>query len=410
MDQRVLGGQLLKADKTITRVLIVLALAQIVGWGTVGLPAIIGRKIAADLQMDLTAVFAGNSVFYVVMGLSAPILAGAFARQGARRVMVAGSVLAAPGFAALALAHGPVLYFFAWMILGMAGSATLTTPAYIMLNEVAGLRAKSTIGALMLATGLSSSIFWPTTAFLSDALGWRATCLAYAAAMLLICLPLYAFGLPRRTQTDRQTASATASVRAEAPTAEGSVFYLIVAAIALNAFITFGFSAVLIELLKAEGLSASEAIAFGSVLGVIQVSARGMDFLGGGRWDGITTGLFAGAAVPLAMLCLMAGGGTHWSAATFILIYGLGSGALAVARATIPLVFYDKAAYAKAASHIALPLNLISALSPPLLSGLLAHFGGNAVLGLAMLLSSSALAIMLLLRRRRPQIGAMAAP
>ena len=27
--------------------------------------------------------------------------------------------------------------------------------------------------------------------------------------------------------------------------------------------------------------------------------------------------------------------------ATFILLYGLGSGALAVARATIPLVFYD---------------------------------------------------------------------
>ena len=29
------------------------------------------------------------------------------------------------------------------------------------------------------------------------------------------------------------------------------------------------------------------------MLGVIQVSARGLDFLGGGRWDGITTALIA---------------------------------------------------------------------------------------------------------------------
>ena len=34
--------------------------------------------------------------------------------------------------------------------------------------------------------------------------------------------------------------------------------------------------------------------------------------------------------------------------ATFILLYGLGSGALAVARATIPLVFYENVEFAKA--------------------------------------------------------------
>ena len=49
----------------------------------------------------------------------------------------------------------------------------------------------------------------------------------------------------------------------------------------------------MIELLKAEGLSPTQAVTFGSMLGVIQVSARGLDFLGGGRWDGITTALIA---------------------------------------------------------------------------------------------------------------------
>jgi hypothetical protein len=204
-------------------------------------------------------------------------------------------------------------------------------------------------------------------------------------------------------------ASSAAPSTSESAILQKGTFHLIVSAIALNAFVTFGFSAVLIELLKAEGLSPTEAVAFGSMLGVIQVSARGLDFLGGQRWDGITTGLFAGLALPVAMLLLMMSGGSHWTIAAFILLYGLGSGGLAVARATMPLVFYDKAEFAKATSRIALPLNLISAASPPVLVGLLTHFGTNTLLGLAMLCSCGALLILLWLSRRRPTIGAIAA-
>lgn len=391
-------------DRKIIGVLFVLAVTQVLGWGTVSLPAIIGRQVAADLGMNIEAVFAGSSVLYVVMGLWAPVLAKGFMRFGARRVMMAGAVLAAPGFVLLSVSTGPMLYFAAWMILGTAGSATLTTAAYIMLNEVAGRNAKSAIGALMLITGLSSSIFWPTTAFLSEAVGWRSTCVVYAAMMVLVCLPFYFFGLPRRASPEEKTSSVSST--GSAAIAQKGTFALIVTAIALNAFVTFGFSAVLIELLQAEGLPTSQAIAFGSMLGVIQVCARGLDFVGGGRWDGITTGLVAGIGLPVAMLLLIVGDGTYWTIVGFILLYGLGSGALAVSRATIPLVFYDKAEFAQATSRIALPLNLISAASPPILIGLLTRFGSHALLGLAALCSCGALLILVLLSRRRPPIKA----
>jgi MFS family permease len=284
------------------------------------------------------------------------------------------------------------------------GSATLSTGTYILLNEIAGRDAKSAIGALMLVTGLSSSIFWPTTAFLSGLAGWRGTCLIYAAAMVVVCVPLYVFGVPRRRRTrDGHAAQTTAGHVSSVPR---STFNLVVTAIALNAFVAFGLSAVFIELLRAEGLSPSEAIAFGSMLGVVQVGARGIDFLGGGRWDGITTGLVAGAALPLAMLLLMMSEGAYWAVATFILLYGAGSGALAVARATIPLVFYDQAEFAKAMSLIALPLNLASAIAPPILAGLLTQFGGRGVLGVTIVCSCAYLSILALLGRRRPGIAA----
>jgi hypothetical protein len=173
--------------------------------------------------------------------------------------------------------------------------------------------------------------------------------------------------------------------------------------------VTIGMSAMLIELFKAEGLPASEAIVFASALGVIQVSARAIDFLGGGRWDGLSTALVAGAALPIALLLLMLGGGSHALLAVFLLIYGFGSGALAVSRATMPLVFYDKAEFAKAMSHIALPLNVLSAVSAPVLAALLTRFGSNALLALVLVCSSAALAILLLLGRRRPRAAAVGA-
>ncbi|WP_439368824.1 MFS transporter [Bradyrhizobium sp. DASA03120] len=397
----------LKSGGRLIGVLLVLAITQLIGWGTIGLPPIIGRDLAADLGMSLPMVFAGTSTLYVTMGLCAPWLGKAFARHGARKVMMLGTVVSVPGFVLLFFARDPALYFAAWIVFGLAGSATLSTGAYIMLNEVAGRQAKSAIGALMLVTGLSSSIFWPATSFLNALVGWRWTCLVYAAMLIVVSLPLYALAAPRRSVAKDE--GPTPVKHADVPPVARSTFGLVVSAITLNAFVNFGLGAVFIELLRAEGLAPAQAVAFGSMLGVIQVSARGLDFLGGGRWDGITTGLVAGTALPVAMLLLMLSEGATWAVAVFILLYGAGSGAMAVARATIPLVFYDQAEFAKAMSMIALPLNLASALSPPLLAGLLTQFGSRSALGLTFVCSCATVLILVLLGRRRPSVVAAVA-
>ncbi|MDU1805398.1 MAG: MFS transporter, partial [Bradyrhizobium sp.] len=133
-----------------------------------------------------------------------------------------------------------------------------------------------------------------------------------------------------------------------------------------------------------------------------------LDLLGGGRWDAITTALAAGLALPLAMLLLMVWGGSAGAVAVFIVVYGLGSGALAVARATMPLVFYDGAAFAKASAQIALPLNLLSATAAPVMAALLTSFGSNTLLSLTLICSSAALLMLLLLRLLRPAVAASA--
>ncbi|SDM18716.1 Predicted arabinose efflux permease, MFS family [Methylobacterium phyllostachyos] len=388
-----------RSTRASLRVLIVLAVAQIIGWGSVGLTAVVAPLVATDLGMDLAAVFAGNSILYATMGLSAPILGRAFVLYGARTVMIAGSALAGPGFVGLALAAGSVSYCAAWIVLGVAGSATLTNAANILLNEIAGRGARRAIAALMLVTGLSSSLFWPTTAFLTGLGGWRATCLVYAGAMWVLCLPLYRWGIPPRARY--ADGSEPAPEPPQSPP-RSSTFWLIACGLTLNAFVTFGLNATLIALLVAEGLSRPDAVGYGAMLGIVQVGARGIDFLGGGRWDGLTSGLFAGILVVTALLLLAAGGETPGAVMIFILIYGLGSGVLAVVRATLPLAFYDRAAYACAASRIALPLNLVTAAAPPVLAIVLTTFGREAVLLLTAGCVSVATALFLALTRRRP--------
>ncbi|WP_029005042.1 MFS transporter [Azorhizobium doebereinerae] len=389
-------------DPALLRVLCVTAVIQLIAWGTASLLAIVGIRMAADLGMDVPTAFAGSTVFYCVMGLCSPILAKGFVRYGARRVMMAGTLVAAPGFALLATASGPPAYFAGWTLLGVSGSAMLSTAAAILIHETAGARAQRAMGALMLATGLSSSLFWPTTAVLADLWGWRATCWIYAGLHLAVCLPLLAFALPARPPAHAAPQPAEAAPQPGRRIGGKRTFCLMMAAIALNGFVAFGFNAIFIELLKVQGVPPEQSVAVGSLLGVLQVSARVIDFLGGGRWDGLTTGLWAGGFIVAAPLIALLADGSLAVIGLFVLVYGLGTGAFAVARSTIPLVFYDQAAYARALSTIALPLNIACAISPPLFTGMLLETGAGSVLGLATACALVTLAALVALRRFRP--------
>ncbi|MBN9333645.1 MFS transporter [Devosia sp.] len=379
------------------RYLFVLAIGQNIGWGTVGLLALLGTSIATSLSLPPPLIFAGSSVFYITMGLCAPFLGPAFIRFGARTLLAAGSLGAAAGFILLAASQETISYLLAWALIGIAGSASLSSASHIALNDALGARAKNAIGLLMLASGLSGTIFWPTTAWLAGRTDWRTICLIFAA-LLVLAAALYALGLPRPETHSRPVAKTT---DAAAPPAQ-TTFYLVAAAIALNAFVTFGFSAILIELLKSLGVQSELAVGLASSLGIIQVAARAIDLMGGAKWDGLSTALIAAPALVLSLILLMVFGASWAGVFGFILIYGIGSGALAVSRATMPLVFYDKADYARALTRIALPLNLISAAAPPALIALLDGIGPQAVLIASIVCSGLALGLLVILKGRRP--------
>jgi predicted MFS family arabinose efflux permease len=326
----------------------------------------------------------GTAVMFVAMGLAAPFAGRLFRHFGARKVMAAGAALTGAGIAIVGAAQSVPVYLTAWGMVGVAGAMFLTTAAYVYLADYAAERARGMIASLMLITGLAGSVFWPATAFLEHLSGWRAVTQIYALIMLAVIVPLILFGLPE-ARTRRQP-----GIGGGGRIHKGRIFWFLVTAIALNSFVTFGIEATGIELFRTLGADPAWAVGAASFLGVLKVCGRLIDLAGGKRWDALSTGMVAAAMIPCGLAMLLFFGATAWSILTCLILFGIGSGAFAVSRATMPLVFYRKAEYATTMSTIALPMNLSSAVAAPILSALLTGPGPAVALSLLMLFSGTA--------------------
>lgn len=370
-------------------VFIILAVTQVAGWGVVGFLPVLASSIADDLRIPLPTAFVGTTIFYASMGLAAPAIGKAFRRLGPKTVMVLGAALIGVGLCLISVSSTLLLYLLSWAVIGIGGAMFLTTAAYVYLSDFADEQARGLIGSLMLVTGLAGSVFWPLTSFLQQHFDWHGILQIYAAVVFIVILPMIMFGIPQTSNSEQRSPAHQSTNR------KTGIFWLLVAAIALNGFVTYGMEAVGIELFKALGADAAWAVGMASFLGVLKVCGRLIDLVGGKRWNAISTGMVAGAMIPLGLLVLFAFGAKPGAIAACLLLFGVGSGAFAVARATMPLAFFKKAEYAGAMSVIALPLNLISAVAAPALSGVLMASGASATLLLLLVFSGASFCILL---------------
>ena len=82
-------------------------------------------------------------------------------------------------------------------------AANLYDSAFATLGRIFGAAARSPITALTLAGGFASTVSWPATHFLLDALGWHGTYMVYAALLACVSAPLHALGPAARALPSR---------------------------------------------------------------------------------------------------------------------------------------------------------------------------------------------------------------
>lgn len=157
----------------------------------------------------------------------------------------------------------------------------------------------------------------------------------------------------------------------------------------------------LLTLLRGQGLSLSEAVAIGTMLGPAQVGARVLEMAVGRRLHPLWTLLAATGAVA-AGLILMALDPDLAVAA--IILYGAGNGIFSIVRGTLPLALFKPEQYPALIGRLARPSLLAQAVAPILGGILISEWGSYATLWMIAVLGAVnvALAALIFIRFRQP--------
>lgn len=390
------------------RVITGLGLTQIIGWGTTyyALGAL-SPDIGADRGWSKTLIFGAFSAALLISGLVSRATGQAIDEHGGRRMMAAGSILAALGCVILAFAKTEWVYICGWLVLGPAMRLTLYDAAFPSLAQVAGPRSRRAISYLTLYGGLASTVFWPLSHALSANVGWRNAFLVYAALHLFICLPIHLTVLVNRPhQSEDDDAVEDRKLTRTPPLVGGDrvqAMAAFAAVVALNGIVFSSVSAHVVPLFEGLGYGPAMAVTLAALIGPSQVASRIGDIMAGHLIKVMTLGLIAVGLLPVAIATFIGGSFSLWAALAFAILYGMSNGLMTITRGVVPLALFGREGYGVVLGTIAAPQLVLNALAPTAFAFVLDRTGPRHGLVLALIVALFSLAAMVYLARRYPR-------
>jgi MFS family permease len=363
------------------RAVLVLGVTQILAWGAIFYPPVLTVPlIAAERGWSMTFAMGGFSLTLLTAGLVSPRVGWLIDRYGGHRVMPVGALLAALGLVGLVFADHPVTYLAAWLLLGVATAASLYDPAFATLGRIFGGGARSPITVLTLAGGFASTVSWPATHLLIEAVGWRGTYLVYAALLAFFAAPLLALALPRTRADPAAKPVGAVQVPSVVLPPKGWPFVLVAAAFAAYAFVPSGLSAHLLAIFGRAGIDAATVVAIGALFGPAQVIARICELAFARGIHPLAIARFAVGTLLVAFALLALLGLTVPAAAAFAIMFGMANGLITIARGALPLALFGAVGYGHLMGRIGGPYLVMQAIAPAVLAFVAERTSDPAVL------------------------------
>jgi predicted MFS family arabinose efflux permease len=371
---------------------LVLGSTQTLAWASsYYLPAVLADEIARDSGVSTNTLYAICSGALVISALLGPRMGRMIDAGGGNRVLAGANLLFALGLALLASAHGVAMMTAAWLVLGVGMGFGLYDAAFAVLGRIYGTGARGPITGITLLAGFASTVGWPLTAWGAAEIGWRDTCLAWAALHVFVALPFNYWALPRPTVTAEDRKAMDKPVPIDRP------MVLLGFAFAAAWIVTAGMAAHFPRILEATGASPAQAIAAGALIGPAQVGARMLEASVLARFHPLVSARLATLTHPLGVaVILTAGGGV--AAGAFAVLHGSGNGIITIARGTVPLAIFGPENYGYRLGILGMPARFLSAIAPLGFALLIDRLGANVLL-VSAALSLSACAALCLLRR-----------
>jgi MFS family permease len=389
-----------------------LGLTQIIGYGSLYYAfAILVPGVAASFGRPEAHLYAVFSVGLLVGGLAAPVAGRLMDRFGAPRLMTAGSGLAAACLVLIAMAPTFPVWAAGVILTEIVAVAVLYDAAFAALAQLRGASARRAITRLTLIAGFASTIFWPLTAYLDGAIGWRATYLFFAALHLTLGLGLHVW-LARQTPVADPVRPADlppplAEVTPLPPEEAARAFRAVAFSFALSGALISAFGVHMVPVLAASGL-AEGATAVAMLVGPAQVGIRLVDALFFTRLHPLTVAAVSASALPLSAAGLVLGLPVWAAGILFAGLFGVGQGLASIVRGTVPLTLFGRAGYGARLGRLAMLRTVASAGAPFAFAALGAAVGWTGALWLFAGLGVAATLPLLALRARLAGRGHLA--
>jgi MFS family permease len=366
------------------RLVLLLGLAQTVSWGTLYFTFTVFLAPMHDTLGWARPFLAGGfSLGLLVWALCSFWVGRALDRWPARRVMGAGTMLAAGSLLAWSLASSETAFLLLWLPMGVAMATTLYDPAFVVLRQVFGEAYQRPIIGLTLIAGFSSTICIPLAQWGVEHVGWRHTLQMFALAHLLICLPVH---LRLRVQPQLHAPTALddpAPLHASAwrMALRMPVFWAVVLAFVAVSLIATVLGAHLIPLLSEKGVPTGRQLLIAALIGPAQVLGR-LAMMRSRRPHPIRIAPATYVAMAVALILLALSTGPLLIA--FALIYGAANGINTMLRAIAMPELVSRNQYATLNGLMMTPVLLAQASAPWLAALLWKATGGYAAVEWAM--------------------------
>ncbi|MBS0534899.1 MAG: MFS transporter [Proteobacteria bacterium] len=380
----------------------VLGVTQILAWGGIYYtPVLIVPLIAQQNGWSMSFAMGGFSFALLAAGLAAPYVGRSIDRFGGHVVMTIGSLTGALGLVLITFADNRIAYVAVWILLGVALSASLYDAAFASLGRIFSAAARRPITALTLAGGFASTVGWPATHFLTEAVGWRGTYWIYAALLLLIAAPLHAFLLPReRVEVSAPPLSGSKPPDRVLP-ARGAPFILVAAGFAIYAFVPSGLAAHLLAIFSRAGIDGDTVVLIGALFGPAQVGARVVEFAFGRNLHPLWIARIALTTLLAAFVMIAVLGIATPVAATFAVLFGGANGLITIARGAVPLALFGAAGYGRLMGRLAFPFLMVQAAAPLVMAMVVDRASDAAALAMASAFAAAGLVCFIVIRRPR---------